>query len=306
MHEGRAIHVLRGSAKSRASARLMFGIDFATGPPMRSALASVIFLLLGCVGLGCSNGPLVDDASSDAIVNGSATASDHPAVGYLVTSDGKEHCTGTLIAPDVVLTAAHCFNGPAELWFGIGKIGAAGATVYTPVASGGELAPYAFVHPGFQGGNHDLAYIVLSQPVTGVTPATVGDYRSGDACDFDAVGYGRSTAGAADLQSGFDGERKTARMCARDIDASSGFLKVVGQDGSVCTGDSGGGLIRHGATGDVVVATVHGAATPNARCDTGITVFYQPLVGEEAFIREALAASRQSGSDPLAPPMGPI
>jgi V8-like Glu-specific endopeptidase len=51
--------------------------------------------------------------ASQAIVGGEQNDSAFPAVGYLQGRDGD--CTATLIAPNVILTAAHCFDyGSAE------------------------------------------------------------------------------------------------------------------------------------------------------------------------------------------------
>ncbi|HEX2400879.1 MAG TPA: trypsin-like serine protease, partial [Mycobacterium sp.] len=52
-------------------------------------------------------------APAAAIFNGGPDGTDHPEVGALLAaqafSDGTwAFCTGTLVAPDVVLTAAHC------------------------------------------------------------------------------------------------------------------------------------------------------------------------------------------------------
>ena len=71
-------------------------------------------LLLSTLALGCTVEDAVGvDAASfgtghSALMNGEEGA--HPAVGRVSTRDGM--CTGTVIAPDAVLTAAHCLARP--------------------------------------------------------------------------------------------------------------------------------------------------------------------------------------------------
>ena len=58
-------------------------------------------------------------ATAQAITNGSPDGTAHPAVGALVAdqaySDGTwTYCSGSLIAPSVFLTAAHCGEGGSD------------------------------------------------------------------------------------------------------------------------------------------------------------------------------------------------
>ena len=74
---------------------------------MRSLACSLLLLLTAS---GC--GPWLEEPPETAtapIWNGTLTA-DYPAVGAL-TWDGDARCTVTLVAPDAVLTAAHCIQG---------------------------------------------------------------------------------------------------------------------------------------------------------------------------------------------------
>jgi hypothetical protein len=62
------------------------------------------------VAAGCGVPTAATDESHQAIEGGTADTG-HPYVGLLWRPDNREGCTGTLITPQIVMTAAHCFNG---------------------------------------------------------------------------------------------------------------------------------------------------------------------------------------------------
>ncbi|MCA0994444.1 trypsin-like serine peptidase [Alloyangia pacifica] len=102
-------------------------------------------------------------------------------------------CSGTLVAPDLVLTAAHCVAGaegdplrPERLHFVAGWLGG-------DYADHAAVASYE-VHPQAYAGHridieHDLALLTLAQPLE-VTPLTLGG-TLGDAPapPFAVIGY---------------------------------------------------------------------------------------------------------------------
>lgn len=72
---------------------------------------------------------LVGASGATAITNGQPDGDNHPYVGLMVAHDEEGvplwRCSGSLIAPDVFLTAGHCVEEPAahvEIWFDEGPV----------------------------------------------------------------------------------------------------------------------------------------------------------------------------------------
>jgi hypothetical protein len=217
------------------------------------------------LGAGCAQASVEEDgATTTAAVVDSKPAALHSAVGSLVDGDVSK-CTGTLIASDIVLTAAHCFADTTKLDFLIGS------KVYAAKASGDAEHPWAHVHPRFADGKHDLAYVVLAKPVPAsvVRPARIGSHANADDCAFDVVGH--------DLAHG-------ANVCVTA--ARAGVLTGMNADGAGCVGESGGSLLLRGASTDVIVGI--GGDT----CE-GDEMSFIALASETSFVREALAAGKR-------------
>ena len=109
-------------------------------------------------------------AVSSAITYGVPDGNGHPEVGAMLApqaySDGTwETCTGTLIAPKVFLTAAHCEGQP--------RVAVTFDSVYNS-ATGTTYWGTWVADPSFdqaQSDPHDLAVILLDKAVKGITPA---------------------------------------------------------------------------------------------------------------------------------------
>jgi len=197
-----------------------------------------------------------------AITNGTPDGNAHPEVGALLApqafSDGTwEECTGTLIAPRVFLTAAHCDEGLARVKVTFDSVYTAPGTTYT----GTWHADPAFSKA--QGDPHDLAVVVLDQDVPGITPArlpTLGQLDSLSHGDpITPVGYGAQsvTMGKGGATFHYQDVRyrtvgsvnaMTPTWLRASMNASTG-------NGGTCYGDSGGpNFLGAGATETNIVA----------------------------------------------------
>jgi hypothetical protein len=172
---------------------------------------------------------MIRDDVEDSFYTSLAQQSVFDCVGFLTWNvDSSAYiASGTLIAPDWVLTAGHVVGGTDEfgagvsgMTFGIGPAdhGAGiAATEWIPYGawsqSGGDL--WAGV---------DLGLVRLSQPLTGVTPARMDFSTPLLGLLGTSVGYGRSGTGLTGMSSG----PGTKRAGQNVIDARGGDLTTMG------------------------------------------------------------------------------
>lgn len=230
-----------------------------------------------------------------AITYGKPDGNTHPYVGALIAdqvfSDGTwAYCSGTLIAPTVLLTAAHCGDpGQTTARVSFSTAYKDGDTVYT-----GRYVP----HPAFGGGGqsdpNDLAVVVFAEPVRGITPARLPEAGLIDAmkaagtlksATFTSAGYGslEPLRGPGGHRYRYDDTRNQAAGSYRSHTAA--WLRLSQNpstgDGGTCYGDSGGPNFLGGPDSNLLIATT---ITGDAVCRSSNTDYRLDTPAARAFL----------------------
>lgn len=215
------------------------------------------------------------EVAQQALIGGAVTSED-PAVVALTRNGTTSFCTGTLVSPRVILTAAHCIDmlgsdPNASIYFG-SQVGGAGS---------GFSVKAKKQHPLWTGelsGGHDIGMLLMDFPhpnpsiAKSLSHSPAGEYVGED---YRHVGFGvydRATGSA-------DGQKRQGTTTITRVQSD---VIISGENElSVCFGDSGGPAFLT-IDDEEVVAGVHSYTNgddcypPNG--DTNVAIYAADFV----------------------------
>ncbi|SFP43298.1 S1 family peptidase [Amycolatopsis rubida] len=197
--------------------------------------------------------PSAATAAEPSIIGGSTAPSVSWGAQVYVNTPGRDfqgfNCSGTVIAPDWVMTAVHCLDQDGSGMF---------VRVGTNTLYGGTKIA---VDREEQSPNGDIALLHLAQS-TSAGPISLGSSDPSNGSTNQLYGWGRTTPSGPPASA-----LKVAnvKVTGRSTDAYGGrAIQSVGIDGSAWKGDSGGPELSGGAQVGVA-STVQNQSGSNTR-----------------------------------------
>ncbi|MCC6876292.1 MAG: trypsin-like serine protease [Sandaracinaceae bacterium] len=230
----------------------------------------VLILLLLILALGACGSP--DAGQASIAIIGGARERGYPAVGALVRDSGTSFdsfCTATLIHPEWLLTAGHCWviSGyePWQVEFFVGddaRLASLGRTHWL------ESVYYPPEYDPSSPTVNDIALVHLLVPITDVAPMPYSGraLANGDGVRLTWVGFGRD-----------DGVAQTGAGLKRRTSGDHGlvFATEYVHGPTTCQGDSGGPAFADFGAGETIVGVVSATTSSctSVGTDTRVDVF---------------------------------
>lgn len=265
-------------------------------------------------------------AATASIVGGHpVTIEEFPSLVYIEAVEGKHGfaCTGTVVAPRIILTAAHCVEDVER-----GTITpTANYALSTGVADPRQAGPTNIFHivathvfPGFDPGvlHGDAAILVIDHP-TSVPPLSLAG--AGDAAlyaggaEAQLTGWGLTKAGAKEAPSNLQSTTTLVQTSSSCRQLVKDFYKPYLPEAQVCVlaadrksggcfGDSGGPAIAKRPDGTPVQLGI--TSTGGPECSTKSPTVLTRADFISGWVSEWIAATESGAPPPLVAPGTPL
>lgn len=251
---------------------------------------------LAITGLAAAILSALPEDRASAIVGGASVPTEDLARQVVMIKDARgNHCTGTVIARDLVLTAAHC----AATTVGLTVYGAdaANAASYTVLI--------AVRHPQYNARNYtraqatvDLAVLKLASPLRDAKPVPVRGRVPIPGERLVIAGFGVTASGSTKGMGSLRiatvtavGQPSTLQLRLSDVASRGGAIAGLG----ACDGDSGGPVFEQKGGQFAVVGVLSWANGPNLSPGCGGLTGVTPLMR----YREWLGTTARKIGSPL-------
>jgi secreted trypsin-like serine protease len=291
----------------------------------RRGLLAALIGALALFGLAATTAAAAPAATTSIVGGHPATIEEFPSLVYIEADEGKHgfSCTGTVVAPRVVLTAAHCVESIEE-----GTITpASDYALATGVADPRRAGPPDIFHivathvfPGFDPGvlHGDAAILVIDRPTTAppLPLAGAGDaslYAGG--AEAQLTGWGLTRGGARNPPPNLRAttmQVKPASFCRQQIKpfykpylpSAQVCVLAVDRASGGCFGDSGGPAIGTRPDGSAVQLGI--TSTGGPRCSTTVPTVLTRVDLVSTWVSEWIAATEAGAPPPLVDPAAPL